>query len=372
MKRILLVLLCVCGMLLVGVPVSAETAEEIYAASGAEELELNAETQQFLDEQGVSFAEPESLLTLSPKAMLEAMLETLRAQLAAPLKLAGTLGVVILLAALTGSAGDTAVNRSLTQMFEMLCVLVCVTVLTAPVQACFTLAADTLRQGGDFMLTFVPVFATVAAASGAPVTASAYHLVVLSIAEVTVQIADLVLMPLLNMMLALSIVDAVHPALSLSGLLSGIRKCVTWCLGLMMALVTGLLSVQGIVAGSADQVGTKATKFMLSSCVPVVGSAVSDAYGTVSGSVGVIRSGIGGVGVLAMASMILPPLLLLVLYRLCFAGAGLLADVLDVAPLRRLLQNLQQTLSLALGVLACFSFMLLLATALVMLLCGRG
>lgn len=371
MKRVLAalsVLFCVWWLAL---PVQAEAAQEIYEQSGASELTVNEDAQAVLDEQNLSFSDPQGILSFSPSGIASSLLERVKAELTAPLRLGGVLIAVTILAAMTGGIGDGLQDRSLSRMFEMICVLVCVTQITSPMASCFLAAGNGLQEGGTFMLAFVPVFTTVVAAGGGPVTASAYHMVVLTLAEVAVQIATGILMPLLQMCLALSIVDAVHPTLSLSGFIGGIKKVVTWGLGLVMALFVGLLSVQGVVSTSADSVATKATKFMLSSCVPVVGGAVSDAFSTVRGSLGVLRSGVGGVGIVALAATVLPPLVHLALYRLSLFVAGLAADVLEIPQLRRLFHNLESILSVAIGILACFSFMLLLSTALVMMLCAN-
>lgn len=351
---------------------AAEAGDELLRESGALELPAEGGAGEFFTQNGLSWEKPDSLLSLSPRTVLSSFWNTLRAQLTAPLRLGGILLTVTILSALAGGLGDSVKDKSLERIFALICVLVCVGVITQPVGDCFALAADTLQSGGTFMLAFVPVFAAVTAAGGGIVTASVYRLIVLTVAQLAAQLAVSCLLPLLQIAFALAIVDALHPAISLAGLLEAIKKCVSWAMGLMMAVLVGLLTVQGIVGTAADGVATKATKFMLSSCVPVVGGAVSDAYGTVRGSIGVVRGGVGAMGIAALAALVLPPLVALLAYRFCFFGAGLAAELLDAQPLRRLFRNLETIFSLAAGVVACFSFMLLLSTALMILLLGNG
>ena len=87
---------------------------------------------------------------------------------------------------------------------------------------------------------------------------------------------------------------------------------------------------------------------------------------------GVLRSGVGGVGILALGAMVLPPILLLGLYRLAVLAAGALAELAGVRSLSKLLHSLEQVLSLALGMLCTFVFLLLLSTAIVMIAGGTG
>ena len=71
-----------------------------------------------------------------------------------------------------------------------------------------------------------------------------------------------------------------------------------------MTIFTGILSVQSIVGASADSVAVKAAKYVLSNSIPLVGSAASDAYSTVRGSILLLKNGVGGIGIAALAVML--------------------------------------------------------------------
>ena len=114
---------------------------------------------------------------------------------------------------------------------------------------------------------------------------------------------------------SLAIVDAVSPSVSVGGLLTLSRKVTTWTLGLLMSVFLGVLSMQNLISGSTDTAAAKTTRYVLSNFVPVVGSAVSDAYATVRGSLQILRSTTGVLGIMALCLLFLPPLLQLLLYR---------------------------------------------------------
>lgn len=372
MKKILLLAVLAMLWFLPGMAVSADTQEEILAQSGADEIRMDPQTDAFLEEHAISFTDPQSVLTLSPKELLCSMWNTFRAQCSAPLRLFFTLALVVLCGAFTSGLGDTISDRGLSGAYGFLVVMVAVSVLLEPMEQCFSLVSDTMESGSRFMLSFAPVLSSILAAGGGAVSASVYQLAVFSLAELAVQLCRIYLMPLLRILLALGIMDAVHPDLSFSSIIRGVKRAAQWGLGLVMAVFVGLQTVQGVVSASADTVATKATKFMLSSCVPVVGGAVSDAYTTLRGSIGVLRSGVGGIGILALGAMALPPVILLGLYRLAVLAAGTLAELSGVRSLSKLLQSLEQVLALALGMLCTFVFLLLLSTAIVLIAGGNG
>lgn len=373
MKKRMTVFCLVFFLFLFSAPVTAaDSTEELLAQSGAEGLYAGDTAQSFFAENDISFTEPDGIMGLSPQELFSSVWETLYSELSAPLRLLLVMLTVCILSALVTGTGDTVRDKPLSELLGLICVLVCVASITGAVGECFQIAADTLNTGGTFMLAYVPVFAAITAAGGGAVTAASYQMIVLTAAEIAVQIASDILLPLLQTALAIAVVDAVNPSVNLGGIISALKKTVTWALGLMAAVFGGLFSVQGIFGASADNAATKATKFMISSCVPVVGNAVSDAYNTVRGSVGVLRGGIGAVGIAAVALTVLPPILLLAAYRLAFFLAGAAAEFLDAKPMLRLFRNIETILSVAVGTIVWFSVLFLVATALMILLLGGG
>ena len=132
------------------------------------------------------------------------------------------------------------------------------------------------------------------------------------------QLTNGMLLPLLQMSTALGIADAVNPQLRLEKLAGGLRTAVTWILGTMMALFSALLSVRTFVASAADSLAAKSVRLLTAGMIPIVGSAVSDAYGTVQGSIRLLRNGTGAVGIIVIILLTVPPLLSLLLHRAVF------------------------------------------------------
>jgi stage III sporulation protein AE len=183
-------------------------------------------------------------------------------------------------------------------------------------------------------------------------------------------IATKVLIPLLRMCLAMCIVDAVNPAVSLQGFIQLIQKVTAWILGLMMAVFLGMLTVQSLVAVSADRAGTKAVKYVISGAVPIIGGAVSDAYSAVLGSVGVLRSGVGMVGILALCSLFMPALLNLGIYRLLMAVSSAVSGLFMADGLTRFFKNVECILATGFSVAVSFSVMFVFSSASVLLISG--
>lgn len=363
MKKLILIIIMFFSFC---IPVCASDSEdELLKASGAENLSVG----DILEENGISFEDPQSILSLKPSKIWEIIKDIIESKISQPLKLFVSLLLVIILTALIEGTGNTIRNKEISKIYELICVLVCVAALSVPVCTCLEIASESLSQGADFMLGFVPVFAGVAAAGGHITSASGYNMLVLGFSDIAIQIAGNFFMPVLSMCICLAIIDAACDTIDLSGMLNGIKKIVTWGLGLIMAIFTGLLSIQSIVGSSADTMTTKAAKYVISNSVPVVGGAASDAYTTVRGSLVLLKNGIGGVGIIALAVMLLPSLILIFLNKLSFSALGAAAEIFGVKKIVQLFKNINSVLSAALGIMVCFTLMFIISTAIIMMVC---
>ena len=112
--------------------------------------------------------------------------------------------------------------------------------------------------------------------------------------------------------------------------LSGLcKKWYTSLLGFLMFLVTSALSVQSVLASKADTLSMRGVKYAVGNMLPVVGGAVSGTLGSVAAGVGLLR-GIAGVsGVILMALLLLPTLVQLLLFRVCYQLASAVAGMLS-------------------------------------------
>lgn len=361
-----------------GYPSWAQAAEgsvpdALLQESGAAEVTdvLDWDAQRTLEELGLSAENPEGIVekfTLS--AVWDMLTELIEQHIAAPLQLLAGLLAVILFASLL-SCFHGAKRSATEHLFEYVCTLAAVTILTEPLCRSFSAVESTLRAGAEFMMAFVPVFAGILAVGGTAGSAVCYQTCVIALADGVMQLICRVLLPLCTMSFALAIVDAVNPSVSVSGLLGITRKAVTWSLGLLMSVFLGVLSLQNWMTGSVDTAATKTTKYVISNFVPVVGGAVSDAYTTVRGSLQILRSATGVIGIASLCVLFLPPLVQLLLYRGVVSIGAAVAELFGAQRLTKLLKGTQQALAIAFALLVCFGIMFVVATAIAVTF-GKG
>jgi len=238
--------------------------------------------------------------------------------------------------------------------------------MVTPLVSVLTRAQNTALGAFAFLISFVPVYAGIMAANGQPVLAGAYSATTIAAAQGASGLFSAVVAPGLQMLLALSVVSAAAPKINLQGIYTFLQKMVKWVLGFGMTIFVTILSLQGAAGSAADSLAVKTAKFVIGSAVPVVGGALSDAYTSVRGYVGVLKSTVGAFGILAGGAIFLPLIVELLIWiaaaELC-AAAGELFEQKEISGL---LKAISSVLGLFLAVLLCCGALLIISTGIVL------
>lgn len=336
-----------------------ETLSALLDASGTGEL-----LEDIGLEQDVS-----ALTEMQFSDFMDDVLQNITSQIHAPLQTLGLLIGVILLSALAGSLKHH--KHAIGQIYDVITVLCATGTVIMPFTEIFLRSAQILEKTADFMLLFSAIFGGILGINGNLTASAGYQSAMVILCDIALEVAVKLLFPFLTMSLAMSLVDAVNPAISLAGMIKLVQKITVWILGFLMALFLGFLSVQSIVSTAADRLGTKAIKYAISGFVPFVGGAVSDAYSAVLGSMNMLKSATGMIGILAILSLLLPVLAELFLYKAVTAIASAVAELFSASGLARLFRNLESVLSVGFSVAVSFSVMFIVSTG-IMTALGNG
>lgn len=366
---VMMILLFSAGGIRASAATTSNTQQDLADCIQADSLDLPDELEELLDHHDFDISDPSALLTLSPGELCSALWNIAVDAAAAPLRLLGTLLTLTMLSAGLCGMGDACVGqRDLQRLLFLICSMICVGIAAKPLCDCLYQTATALEDAKLFMLSFVPVFTASVTASGHIASGIGYQTFLFFLIEAIGVLQTNFLFPAIQSAAALGLADCINPAFSLHKIVEAIRKAVVWILGTVMTLFTALLSMRSFVAISADGLSAKTLKLLSSGLIPVVGNAVSDAYGTLQGSLRLMRSGIGVVGILAILWLMLPPLLTILLYRAAFSIAALPAEIFGTGSLTVLYRNSANVLSAAMAILSAYTMMMVLSTALMLLL----
>lgn len=343
---------------------------EILQSSGAQELmeDVPDKTQELLEEYGVSSLDPQNILSLKPADLLSLLWKLLVEQLRSPFRTISCVLAVVVLCALLENMQGAFAKSTMKGVFSVVSTLCIAGIVVTPVTKCIIECAEAVHSISNFMLCFIPVMTTVMTASGQPVTAGTYNLFLFGACEVIAKIAADTLVPMLCMYLALCLVGSVTTNMKIAPVSSSLKSILSWALGFLITLFVGMLSLQSLVSVSADTVTMKATKFVVSNLVPVVGGALSDALGSVQACMKVIKSTVGAFGIITALFTFLPSLIKIVLWLGAVKLGAVFAGMLGVEKAGKLLDSVSSALSLLFAMLLCFGLFLTVTTTFMMVL----
>lgn len=186
---------------------------------------------------------------------------------------------------------------------------------------------QTLSRLSDFSAVLLPCLATVTAAGGAVVSASAKYAAAMLFMNVLLTVCTRIFVPLISVYLACIVAQAAFQSQAFSAV-AGFLKwlCVTG-LTLLVVIFTAYLSISGVITSSGDLVTTRFTKAAISTALPVVGKLVSDAASTVMAGISLVRSSVGVFGVIAVLCVTITPFLSMGLRYLLFKAAASAASI---------------------------------------------
>lgn len=322
-------------------------------------------TGEILGDFQIDVGSPDSVAGISVGSVLTGLLRLFLGDLSAP---AGMLGKLLAAAVLCTLAQSLSVGRSeLTDIFRMLGSLAAVLAVTGCLSECISVTVDCLNELTVFMLSYIPIYAGIASASGSLTAGTSFYGTNLFLCECIAFASRSVLTPLLSILTAVSAVGAINPDIKLGNAAAAVKKAIYWLIGIMMTVFTGVLTIQNAVGSAADSARSKVIRYAASSFIPIIGGSVSETYSAVRGSLGIIKAGTGSVGVVIIAVIVLKPVIVLLAARAVLALGKLCCEILGQNAMAEFAGAVNSILAIAMSIMIAVSIMFIISTCIIML-----
>lgn len=331
---------------------------------------LSDEAKKSLSNLGIDGIDYNSINDLTFEKIISEIISAAANQSANPLKAFISIIAVMLLSSMLGTLKSSLENSRMQQIIDVVATLCITSALVVPVSNTVLHTTEIIVTASNFMLAYIPIMLVVMVSSGQAVSGSAYYSMMIMAGQGVSQIASNVIAPLLNAFLGISIASAVSPNMNLSGITSFIGKIIKWLLGFVMTIFTAILSFKQIITTSLDNVSTRAVRFTLTSLVPVVGSALSDAYKTVQSSVNLLKSGLGVFVIISTAVVFLPVIAECLLWVLSIGLSKAAGEVLNLSQPCKVLEAVSTVVTTLLAIIFCIMAVYIISTAVVLMMGG--
>ncbi len=243
-------------------------------------------------------------------------------------------------------------------------------VFLSPVKNLISVSAETIGECSDFMLSFIPVYASSLAATGYVSSAAGYRTMMLGAVTAVSEISSEIIIPLILIYLAICISGSVS-GIDTEELSKSVKSFAVWFLGITMTVFSGLMGISTLVSSGADGAFSKTAKFLIGSAVPVVGSTVSDAVAVVRGCLTITKNFLGIYAVLAIAAIFLPAISGILLWKICISVSSSITKIIGNKNLASLLSSVSAVLGIMLSLVVITGIMFIFSIA-ILLMTGGG
>lgn len=349
-KIIILFLAAIVPVILSFTALAQDYYTDIYGGSNADKINdsLSDTAREFFEDGGIDAADYNWVNSLTAESVFSHIWKFIKSGAKAPFTAGFTLlSVILIAAAVRAFKSDNEVDGAV----RFTVTLASCGTLIYGVFGSINSTVNVIKGIGSFMLAFIPVFMGIVSVSGAPVSAAASGGMLLAAAEFTGGAAAFFITALMGIYLAVGVSASVSPLLNSTGLSDMLKKSGMWIMALISTVFLGVLTAQNAVNAAADSVSIKTAKFIIGTCVPVAGTALSGAVGTVSSSLSLLKSSVGIYGVAALAVTVLPVIAELLLWRLVLNISSAVCALFSIDETSKLFKAVDGMLAFLLGAL---------------------
>lgn len=256
-------------------------------------------------------------------------------------------------------------NSSIAMLSYSVCfVFLSVIALTAFYHA-LQIAAKTIDSMVTFMEAILPLMITLLAGVGALTSASLFSPLMVIVVGMISSLVKGVVFPLLMISAGLECTNYIADKYKLSNLTSLLKQSSMVCLGFMMVIFIGIITIQGVTGGVADGLTLRTAKFATASFIPVVGKVFADTVELAMGAALLIKNSIGIFGVIVILTICLLPMIKMFSLVLIIKVTGALIQPMGDERMAKCLMSIGNHLLLAAGALLTVVLMFFLAITMI-------
>lgn len=211
-----------------------------------------------------------------------------------------------------------------------------------------------------------PPLVTLLTAVGGGVSTGLFNPGLAIVASLVGNIMTVVVLPLFIATVVFSIVGSISDNVKLDKLQSATRYIGGGVMTLTFGGLIAYLSISGLIGGTVDSASIKATKYLVSSYVPVIGGYLSQGVDLVRVGMVIVKNALGVSGIIAVILIVLTPAIKLLVLTV---GLKLTAGIIEPITDKRLsgfINNVSESVRQLLGAVLGVGFVFILSLSMLL------
>lgn len=264
---------------------------------------------------------------------------------------------VALLSAIVSSAEGNILGKSTSKIVHLACysliILILASMLTGIVTNCITCVNRIKRQ----IEIITPILATLTVLTGGTSSAAIYQPSAIFLSGGAVEIVSGFIFPAAIAVIVLNFMSKLNPQMSFSGVTTFVKSIMKWVIGITVTVFSIFITMQSSASSLFDGIIFKATKYVVSNSVPIVGNFLSSGFDMLSSAGLLIKSSVGLCGIILLLFEIIAPIIALAAFSLILKLVGAIVQPIGENVLYQLLSDLSKDIEYFIAGLLTVAFM---------------
>ena len=240
------------------------------------------------------------------------------------------LGVEILsiciIIGLLRSLSDSFKSKGISEISFLVCTMVVIGISINSFRISYQLAVDSVSTMVNTMEILMPILLGILISTGSITSGTVLSPVMIGAVTGFGYLIKTIILPALFISTILGLINCLTEKNYVNKLAKLIRNAAVFLTGLILTLLTGIITIQGLLTETSDGLLINATKYSLSTFIPIVGGFTSDTVELFLRCMGAIKSVIGVFGLLALVLLMLIPLLKILIIAAIYKLTGAMAE----------------------------------------------
>lgn len=264
---------------------------------------------------------------------------------------------VALLSAIVSSAEGNILGKSTSKIVHLACysliILILASMLTGIVTNCIACVNRIKRQ----IEIITPILATLTVLTGGTSSAAIYQPSAIFLSGGAVEIVSGFIFPAAIAVIVLNFMSKLNPQMSFSGVTTFVKSIMKWVIGITVTVFSIFITMQSSASSLFDGIIFKATKYVVSNSVPIVGNFLSSGFDMLSSAGLLIKSSVGLCGIILLLFEIIAPIIALAAFSLILKLVGAIVQPIGENVLYQLLSDLSKDIEYFIAGLLTVAFM---------------
>ena len=272
---------------------------------------------------------------------------------------------VALLSAVVSAAEGNVLSKSTSKIVHLACysliILIIGSMLAGIISNCVTCINSVKKQ----IEIITPILATLTVLTGGTSSAAIYQPSAIFLSGGAVEIVSAFIFPATIAVIILNFMSKLNSQMSFTGVTALVKSIMKWVIGITVTVFSIFITAQSSASSLFDGIIFKATKYVVSNSVPIVGNFLSSVFDMLTSAGLLIKSSVGICGLIMLLFELIGPIILLSAFSLILKFVGAVVQPIGENKLFSLLSDLSKDIEYFIAGLLTVAFMYALVIMLI-------